>query len=114
MANPAGPERRRTKRLKLAQVVRVRPSDADLHHDFDEILPTLNTTRESVYFVSKNKFYKERMRLFVTYPYSEALGSINRESLGKVVRIDELGGGRRGIAVQILMPIYLGGKETVR
>jgi hypothetical protein len=113
MANPAGPERRRNTRLKLAQVVRVRPSDLDLQ-DFDEILPTSNTTRESVYFVSKNKFYKERMRLFVTYPYSEALGSINREFVGKVVRIDELGRGRRGIAVQILMPLYLGGKETVR
>jgi hypothetical protein len=34
--------------------------------------------------------------------------------VGKVVRIDDLGHGRRGIAVQILMPIYLGGKETVR
>lgn len=113
MANPAGPERRRKTRLKLAQVVRVRPSDADLH-DFDEILPTLNTARDSVYFVSKNKFYREAMRLFVTYPYSEELGSINREFVGKVVRIDELDNGRRGIAVQILMPIYLGGKETVR
>jgi hypothetical protein len=113
MANPAGPERRRNTRLKLAQVVRVRPSDPDLH-DFDEILPTLNATRESVYFVSKNKLYRKGMRLFVTYPYSEAPGSINRESVAKVVRIDELGGGRRGIAVQILMPLYLGGKETVR
>jgi hypothetical protein len=113
MANPAGPERRRNTRLKLTQVVRVRPSDPDLH-DFDEILPTSNTTRESVYFVSKNKLYRQGMRLFVTYPYSEALGSINREFVGKVVRIDDLGGGRRGIAVQILMPLYLGGKETVR
>jgi hypothetical protein len=113
MANPAGPERRRNTRLKLAQVVRVRPSDPDLQ-DFDEILPTSNTTRESVYFASKNKFYRMGMRLFVTYPYSEAPGSINREFVAKVVRIDELGGGRRGIAVQILMPLYLGGKETVR
>jgi hypothetical protein len=30
------------------------------------------------------------------------------------VRIDELDHGRRGIAVQILMPIYLGGKETLK
>src|SRR2546429_4348553 len=48
---------RRRARLKLQQVVRVRPSDA--HLNFDEILPTLNTTRESVYFASKNGTYIE-------------------------------------------------------
>jgi hypothetical protein len=107
------PERRRKARLKLRQTVRVRPSDAH-RQDFDEILPTVNTSRDSVYFVSKNKDYKEGMRVFITYPYSDAPGSLNRESLGKVVRIEELGQGRRGIAVEILMPLYLGGKETVR
>ncbi len=93
--------------------MRVRPSDPR-HVDFDEILPTVNTSRDSVYFVSKNQAYEEGMRVFVTCPYSDGPGSINRESLGKVVRIDELGHGRRGIAVEILMPIYIGGKETVR
>ncbi len=112
MARLTGPERRRRARLRLRQTVRVRPSDP-LRHDFDEILPTLNTSRDSVYF-AKNEFYKEGMRLFVTYPYSDGPGSINRESLGKVVRIDDLGHGRRGIAVEILMPIYLGGKETLK
>ncbi len=88
MARHPGPERRRKGRLKLPQVVRVRPSDADFH-DFDEILPTLNAARDSVYFASKNQFYREGMRLFVTYPYSDTLGSINREFVGKVVRIDD-------------------------
>ena len=113
MARLTHPERRRKGRLKLPQTVRVRPSDP-LRHDFDEILPTLNTSRDSIYFASKNEFYKEGMRLFVTYPYSDGPGSINRESLGKVVRIDDLGHGRRGIAVEILMPIYIGGKETLK
>jgi hypothetical protein len=54
------------------------------------------------------------MRLFITCPYSDGLGSINSESLGRVVRIDDLGHGRRGIAVEILMPLYLGGKETLK
>ena len=113
MARLSGPERRRKARLRLPQTVRVRPSDSQ-RHDFDEILPTLNTSRESVYFASKNESYAEGMRLFVTCPYSEEPGSLNRESLGKVVRIDDLGHGRRGIAVEILMPIYLGGKETLK
>jgi len=51
------------------------------------------------------------MRLLITSPYSHGLGSINRESLGRVVRIDDLG---RGIAVEILMPLYLGGKGTLK
>ncbi len=54
------------------------------------------------------------MRVFITYPYSDTPGSLNRESLGRVVRIEELGHGRRGIAVEVLMPIYLGGTETLR
>ncbi len=113
MARPPAQERRRKVRLRLPQTVRVRPSDPRLI-DFDDILPTLNTSRDSVYFVSKNQAYEEGMRVFITCPYSDGPGSINRESLGKVVRIDELGHGRRGIAVEILMPLYLGGKETVR
>ena len=111
MARLTGPERRRRARLKLQQTVRVRPSDSH-RDDFDEILPTLNAARDSVYFASKNQAYTEGMRLFVTYPYSDGPGSLNRESLGRVVRIDDLGHGRRGIAVEILMPVYLGGKET--
>lgn len=113
MARLSGPERRRKARLRLPQTVRVRPSDSQ-RHDFDEILPTLNTSRESVYFASKNTSYVEGMRLFVTCPYSDGPGSLNRESLARVVRIDDLGHGRRGIAVEILMPIYLGGKETLK
>lgn len=110
MAYP--PERRRRARLKLSHVVRVRPTEA--HLDFDDILPTMNTTRNSVYFASKNEAYMEGMRVFITFPYSDAPGSLNRESLGKIVRVDDLGRGRRGIAIEILMPVYTGGKETVR
>jgi hypothetical protein len=79
-------------------------------NEFDEILPTLNASMDSVYFVSKNRRYKEGLRVFITYPYSDSPGSINQESLGKVVRVDELDHGRRGIAVQILMPLHLGAK----
>jgi hypothetical protein len=113
MGRAGGEERRRKGRLRVPRVIRVRPSEPHLA-DFDEILPTLNAAVDSVYFVSKNQAFREGMRVFITHPYSEAPGSINRESLGKVVRIDELDRGRRGIAVQLLMPVYLGGKETLR
>jgi hypothetical protein len=113
MARAAGEERRRKGRLKLPRIVRVRPSEPGVE-DFDEILPTQNAAIDGVYFVTKNTQYKDGMRVFITYPYSEERGSINREFLGKIVRIDELPHGRRGVALQILMPIYLGGKETQR
>jgi|SRR5215471_1842633 len=113
MGHPSKIERRRKARLKLPQTVRVRPSDAH-GGDFDEVLLTQNTSRNSAYFISKNASYREGMRLFITSPYSDSPGSINLESLGRVVRIEELGAGRRGIAVEILMPIYVGGKETLR
>ena len=106
-------ERRRKGRLKVPRVVRVRPSEPS-HTDFDEVLPTKNAAQDSVYFISKNPRYKEGLRLFITFPYSDAPGAINQESLGKVVRIEELDHGRRGIAVQILMPLFLGAKETIR
>ena len=106
-------ERRRKGRLKLPRVVRVRPSEPGLI-DFDEILPTKNAAQDSVYFISKNKKYKEGLRVFITYPYSDEPGSINREFLGKVARVEELDHGRRGIAIQMLMPLYVGAKETLR
>src|SRR2546430_3335701 len=61
----------------LFRSLRVRPSDPQ-RYDFDEILPTLNTPRDSVYFSSKNEFYTAGMRLFIKCPYSDGLGSINR------------------------------------
>jgi len=42
------------------------------------------------------------------------VGAIKREYLGKVVRIENLGHGRRGISIEILMTIYLGGQGTLR
>jgi len=110
MARLTGPERRRKAQLRFPQTLRVRPSDPQ-RHDFDEILPTLNTPRDSFYFASKNEFYTVGMCLSIKCPYSDGLGSINRESLGRVVRIDDLGNGRRGTVVEILMPLYFGAKK---
>lgn len=47
--------------------------------------------------------------VFLTFPYLDSPGSFHRKSLGGVVRVDELGQGRRGIAIQILLPVWVGG-----
>jgi hypothetical protein len=58
--------------------------------------------------------FERNMRLFVTYPYDSGPGSLNQEFLGKVTRVDRLPGDKQGVAVQLLMPIYVGTKDTIR
>lgn len=82
--------------------------------DFDEILPTLNSAKNSVYFVPQNGIFAPDMRVFITYPYAEEAGAINQEFLGRVARVDKLPGNKQGVAVELLMPIFVGTKETIR
>lgn len=113
MLRSANEERRKKSRTKLPQMVRVRPS-GPTPEDFDEILPTLNASRNSVYFVPQNGVFARDMRVFVTYPYATGPGAINQEFVGRVTRVDQLPGEKQGVAVELLMPIYVGAKETIR
>lgn len=106
-------ERRRKPRFKIPQMIRVRPS-SPTPENFDEILPTINAARNSVYFVPQNGIFEPGMRVFVTYPYATGPGAINQEFIGRVARVDKLPGNRQGVAVELLMPIYVGMKETMR
>lgn len=106
-------ERRRKPRFKIPQMIRVRPSSST-PENFDEILPTINAARNSVYFVPQNGIFEPDMRVFVTYPYATGPGAINQEFIGRVARVDKLPGNRQGVAVELLMPIYVGMKETMR
>ena len=113
MIRPSSQERRRKTRTKIPRMIRVRPSQPT-PGDFDEILPTINASRNSVYFVPQNGIFELNMRVFVTYPYSSGPGSINQEFLGTVTRVDKLPGNKQGVAVHLIMPIYVGTKETLR
>jgi hypothetical protein len=110
---PSAQERRSKPRFKIPQMIRVRPS-SPTPEDFDEILPTINAARNSVYFVPQNGIFELDMRVFVTYPYATGPGAINQEFIGRVARVDKLPGNRQGVAVELLMPIYVGMKETMR
>jgi hypothetical protein len=113
MTRPSTQERRGKTRSKIPRMVRVRPSEPT-PEEFDEILPTINASRNSVYFVPQNGIFAPDMRVFVTYPYASGPGSINQEFLGAVTRVDKLPGNKQGVAVKLLMPIYVGTKETIR
>jgi len=97
-------ERRRSRRIRIGQPLKVSPSDPHDAH-FEETATTKNVSRDGIYFLSKNKTYREGMRLFVTVPYHFPSDPHDLEYLGQVARIENLPDGNRGIAVQLLSSI---------
>ncbi len=93
-------ERRNKRRVRIAQPVRVRPSEPR-GEAFDEVQATINVCRDGVYFPSALHSYQPGMRVFITFPYSEMPGAINLEYIGEVVRVDKLTHGRLGVAVHL-------------
>jgi hypothetical protein len=94
-------ERRRTRRVRMGQSLRVRPSDPK-DVPIDEIGTTKNVSRDGVYFVTQRESYYLGMRLFVTLPYHSPVNPLNHEYIGQVARVDDLGEGQHGVAVQLL------------
>jgi hypothetical protein len=106
MPTSSKPEQRQWSRARLSYRVRLRPSQPTVE-EFDEVLSTENSCRSGCYFTAVNHLYKKHLRLFVTFPYSAALGAINRDYIGEVVRVDDLPNGRVGVAVNLLTTIGL-------
>ena|SRR5690242_12265031 len=102
----ASKERRSTRRCKITQLMRIRPSDPEKEH-FEDLRGTLSVSRSGVYFQSSETGYEIGMRLFVTLPYSQDPVAMNREYLAEVVRRDPLSTGMFGIGLKILMEMGL-------
>lgn len=96
------PERRSTRRCKITQLMRVRPSDPEKDH-FEDLRGSLSVSRTGVYFHTSETSYEIGMRLFVTMPYSNNPTAMNREYLAEVVRKDALSNGLSGIGIKMLM-----------
>lgn len=105
-SKPATTERRGTRRCKITQLMRIRPSDPEKDH-FEDLRGTLSVSRSGVYFQSSETGYEIGMRLFVTLPYSQDPMALNREYLAEVVRRDALSTGMFGIGLKILMEMGL-------
>lgn len=95
-------ERRGSRRCKISQLMRIRPSDPEKDH-FDDIRGTLSVSRGGVYFQTSEPAYEIGMRLFVTLPFTQDPVSLNREFLAEVVRRDPLPTGMFGVGIKILM-----------
>lgn len=95
-------ERRGSRRCKINQLMRIRPSDPEKDH-FDDIRGSLSVSRSGVFFQSSESSYEVGMRLFVTMPYAKEPTSMHREYLAEVVRRDALPNGMFGVGFKILM-----------
>jgi hypothetical protein len=94
-------ERRRTRRVRMKQGMRVRPTNPQ-DGAFEEIGTTTNMSQGGIYFVTERSSYREGMRLFVTVPYHSPHSTQNYEYLGQVARVDVLENGQKGVAVTFL------------
>jgi PilZ domain len=94
-------ERRRSRRVRMKQGLRVRPTNPQ-DGTFEEISTTANMSQGGIYFITKRDDYREGMRLFVTAPYHSPHSPQNYEYLGQIARIDVLESGQKGVAVTFL------------
>jgi hypothetical protein len=97
-----GNERRGSRRCKITQLMRLRPSDPEKEH-FEDLRGTVSVSRSGVYFHSSELGYELGMRLFVTLPYTNDPMTMCREYLAEVVRKDALPNGLHGVGIKILM-----------
>jgi hypothetical protein len=112
--NPGGPssqparqnERRGSRRCKITQLMRIRPSDPE-RNPFVDLRGSVSVSRGGVYFHTSELGYEVGMRLFVTMPYSNDPAALNREYLAEVVRKDSLPTCMFGIGFKILMEMGL-------
>ena len=95
-------ERRGSRRCKITQLMRIRPSDPE-REPFEDMRGSVSVSRSGIFFQSSEPGYEVGMRLFVTMPYTQDPASMAREYLAEVVRRDDLPTGMFGIGIKILM-----------
>jgi hypothetical protein len=101
-------ERRGTRRCKITQLMRLRPSDPE-KDPFEDLRGSLSVSRNGVFFQTSEPGYEIGMRLFVTMPYSQDPTSMSREYLAEVVRRENMPNGLFGVGFKILMEMGLHG-----
>jgi hypothetical protein len=95
-------ERRGTRRCKITQLMRIRPSDPEKEH-FEDLRGSMSVSRTGVFFQTSESGYELGMRLFVTMPYTQGAISMGHEYLAEVVRVESMANGMTGIGFKILM-----------
>jgi len=103
------PQKRRSRRVKMSRPVRVRPSEPRDDH-FEDVITSINASKEGIYFNSRRTGYYKGMRVFVTFPYTSGHDPMNCDYVAEVVRVENLPNGKFGVAVELKMTMNLGKK----
>jgi hypothetical protein len=90
-------ERRRARRSKVTLRAHLQPYNQTAHIP-EEIRPTVNVSRDGLYFTTNRETYDVHLHLYVACPYSGPPSDRERE-VGRVVRVDSLPDGQWGVAV---------------
>jgi len=93
-------ERRGRRRALISAPVRMRSVDITVAGP-DEVTTTADVSRAGLLFITTHPGYYRGMALAVTFPYSKALGAMQAEQSGRVVRVTEVADGRRSVAVAL-------------
>jgi hypothetical protein len=101
------PEKRRSRRAKIARPLRVRPSEPRDEH-FEDMPVSINASKEGIYFHTRRSNYYKGMRVFVTFPFSSAHDPMNCEYVAEVVRVEPLPNARFGVALHLIMTVNYG------
>lgn len=96
------PQKRRSRRIKMSRPVRVRPSEPRDDH-FEDLITSVNASKEGIYFHSRRTGYYKGMRVFVTFPYTSGHDPMNCEYVAEVVRVEDLPNKKFGVAVELKM-----------
>jgi hypothetical protein len=92
---------RRRNRLKVSLPVHLSVFDARFR-DIEDVGEVVDFTRDGLYFTTCMPHYFVGMRLVVTFPYGDKVVA-HRKFLGSIVRMEDLGEGKSGVAVRFLL-----------
>jgi hypothetical protein len=105
--DPSYDEKRLSRRAKIAQPLRVRPSEPRDEH-FEDLPVSVNASKHGIYFQTRRDSYYKGMRAFVTFPFTSAHDPMNCEYVAEVIRVDKLPNNRFGVAVRLVMTVNYG------
>ena len=69
---------------------------------FEEVCTTVDASRDGVLFTSLRRSYQLGQQLAVAFPYTPGPAAINGEQKAEVVRVTDLPGGHRAVALRLL------------
>jgi hypothetical protein len=90
-------ERRRARRTRVALRACLQPYNQSAHIP-EEIRPTVNVSRDGLYFTTNRSSYDVHLHLYVACPYSGSSADRERE-VARVVRVEPQPDGQWGVAV---------------